>query len=45
MTIKASYYAPEGSLSVAGDDIDLNEAITISRNAAGLILVNGGAVA
>ncbi len=42
MAIKASFIPGAGLLSVFGDDLD--NAITISRNAAGLILINGGAV-
>ena len=42
MAIKASFTPGAGLLSVFGDDLD--NALTISRNAAGLILINGGAV-
>ena len=35
-------FSPAGTLSVTGDSLDNN--ITVSRNAAGKILVNGGAV-
>ncbi|GEP57979.1 beta strand repeat-containing protein [Reyranella soli] len=42
MAIKASFIPGAGLLSVFGDDLD--NAVTISRNAAGLILINGGAV-
>jgi Ca2+-binding RTX toxin-like protein len=42
MAIKASFTSGAGLLSVFGDDLD--NAVTISRNAAGLILINGGAV-
>ncbi len=42
MAIKASFSSGAGLLSVFGEDLD--NAVTISRNAAGLILINGGAV-
>src|SRR5262249_25138727 len=42
MAITASFSAGSGQLTVLGDSLD--NQITISRNAAGLILVNGGAV-
>ncbi|HZX86290.1 MAG TPA: calcium-binding protein [Reyranella sp.] len=42
MAIKASFIPGAGQLSVFSDDLD--NAVTISRNAAGLILINGGAV-
>src|SRR5690348_5925888 len=41
--VTAAFAAASGVLSVVGDDLD--NSITISRNAAGRILVNGGAVA
>ena len=41
--VTASFLAGSGTLSVFGDNLD--NTITISRNAAGQILVNGGAVA
>jgi Ca2+-binding RTX toxin-like protein len=41
--VTASFSAVSGTLSVFGDNLDNN--ITISRNAAGTIQVNGGAVA
>jgi Ca2+-binding RTX toxin-like protein len=40
--VTASFTSSSGTLTVFGDS--LNNSITISRNAAGLILVNGGAV-
>jgi Ca2+-binding RTX toxin-like protein len=43
MAIKASFSPAAGTLSVFGDDH--KNAITVSRNAAGALLVNGGAVA
>ena len=43
MAVVASFSAATGTLSVFGDTLDNN--IVISRNAAGNILVNGGAVA
>ncbi|MGD9879434.1 MAG: beta strand repeat-containing protein [Reyranella sp.] len=43
MAIKASFTPGAGLLSVFGDELE--NSITISRNAAGLLLVNGGAVA
>ena len=43
MAVTASFSAATGTLSVFGDNLDNN--IVISRNAAGTILVNGGAVA
>jgi Ca2+-binding RTX toxin-like protein len=43
LAVTASFLAQAGILSVFGDS--LNNTITISRNAAGNILVNGGAVA
>src|SRR5215475_9859084 len=43
MTVTASRSPIDGSLSVLGDALDNN--ITVSRDAAGAILVNGGAVA
>ncbi len=42
MAIKATFIPGTGLLSVLGDSLD--DAITISRNAAGSLLVNGGAV-
>ena len=42
MAIKASFSPGAGLLSVFGDSID--DTITIGRNAAGTILINGGAV-
>lgn len=42
MAIKASFTVSAGLLSVFGDELD--NTVAISRNAAGLILVNGGAV-
>ena len=42
MAITASFTPGAGLLSVFGDDLE--NAVTISRNAAGLILINGGAV-
>jgi Ca2+-binding RTX toxin-like protein len=42
MAITASFTLGAGLLSVFGDE--LNNSLTVSRNAAGLILVNGGAV-
>jgi Ca2+-binding RTX toxin-like protein len=41
--VTASFLPASGTLTVFGDNLDNN--ITISRNAAGNILVNGGAVA
>ena len=41
--VTAAFAAASGVLSVVGDDLDNN--IAISRNAAGRILINGGAVA
>ncbi|HEX6987266.1 MAG TPA: calcium-binding protein [Planctomycetaceae bacterium] len=41
--VVASFSAASGTLSVFGDSLDNN--ITVSRNAAGQLLVNGGAVA
>lgn len=43
LAVTASFTPANGTLSVNGDSLDNN--ITISRNAAGSILVNGGAVA
>ena len=43
MAVTASFNAPAGLLTEFGDDLD--NTITTSRNAAGNILVNGGAVA
>jgi Ca2+-binding RTX toxin-like protein len=43
MAITARFIPGAGLLSVFGDDLD--NALAISRNAAGLILINGGAVA
>ena len=43
MAIVASFLPASGVLTVLGDA--LNNPITLSRNAAGTILVNGGAVA
>ena len=43
LAVTASFSAAAGTLSVFGDSLD--NTITISRNAAGGILVNGGAVA
>src|SRR4051812_9628293 len=43
LAVTASFATSSGVLSVIGDS--LNNTITISRNAAGTILVNGGAVA
>ena len=42
MAIKASFSPSAGLLSVFGDSLD--DTITVSRDAAGQILVNGGAV-
>ena len=42
MAIKATFTPGAGLLSVFSDDLD--NAVTISLNAAGLILINGGAV-
>jgi hypothetical protein len=42
MAVTANFSASTGVLSVFGDN--LGNAVTISRNAAGIILVNGGAV-
>ena len=42
MAITATFNAGTGQLTVLGDDLD--NTITISRNAAGTILINGGAV-
>ena len=42
MAITATFTPGAGLLSVFGDDLD--NTVTISRNAAGKILVNGGAV-
>jgi hypothetical protein len=42
MAIKASFSAGAGSLSVFGDNLD--NIIVASRDAAGKILINGGAV-
>src|SRR5688572_14616312 len=41
--VTASFLAQSGVLTVFGDNLD--NTITLSRNAAGQILVNGGAVA
>src|SRR5687767_3753241 len=41
--VTASFLPSSGQLSVFGDNLDNN--ITIQRNAAGALLVNGGAVA
>src|SRR5262245_23787492 len=41
--VTATFSAATGVLTVAGDDLD--NTIAVSRNAAGTILVNGGAVA
>jgi hypothetical protein len=43
MAVTASFNAPAGLLTEFGDALD--NTITTSRNAAGNILVNGGAVA
>ena len=43
MAVTATFTPPSGVLSVFGDS--LNNTITTSRNAAGNLLVNGGAVA
>src|SRR5436853_3721260 len=43
VTISARFLKPAGQLEVFGDQ--LNDGITVQRNAAGTILVNGGAVA
>src|SRR5688572_13844529 len=43
MAVIATFQAQTGTLTVFGDNLDNN--ITLSRNAAGNILVNGGAVA
>jgi Ca2+-binding RTX toxin-like protein len=43
LAVTATYTPASGLLSVFGDNLD--NAITVSRNAAGNILVNGGAVA
>jgi hypothetical protein len=42
MSIKASFSPSTRLLSVVGDD--LNDSITVSRDAAGRILINGGVV-
>jgi Ca2+-binding RTX toxin-like protein len=42
MSIKASFSRTAGLLSVTGDDAD--DTITVSRDAAGQILINGGTV-
>src|SRR5204863_9467817 len=42
MSIKASFSRTAGLLSVTGDNVD--DAITVNRDAAGNILINGGAV-
>ena len=42
MAITASFTPGAGLLSVFGDNLE--NAVTISRNVAGLIFVNGGAV-
>ena len=42
MAIKASFFPTAGLLSVFGDNLD--DTIVMSRDAAGQILVNGGAV-
>ena len=42
MSIKASFSPSTRLLSVVGDD--LNDSITVSRDAAGQILINGGTV-
>ena len=42
MAVTATFNASTGLLSVIADS--LNNAVTVSRNAAGTILVNGGAV-
>ena len=42
MAIKASFSPSTGLLSVFGDSAD--DTITVSRNAAGQILINGGAI-
>jgi hypothetical protein len=42
MAITASFNAAAGVLSIFGDNPD--NTVTVSRNAAGQILVNGGAV-
>src|SRR4051812_14207236 len=43
MAVTATYLGPQQALSIFGDATD--NAITVSRDAAGRILVNGGAVA
>jgi hypothetical protein len=43
MAITASFLPASGQLSVFGDSLD--NTVTASRNAAGAVLVNGGAVA
>ena len=43
MAVTASFIASAGTLSTFGDNLD--NTITLNRNAAGTILVNGGAVA
>jgi len=43
MAVTSSFSPPAGLLSTLGDALDNN--VTISRNAAGKLLVNGGAVA
>jgi len=43
MAITATFDAPSGGLSISGDTND--NSIVTSRNAAGNILVNGGAIA
>ena len=43
MAVTASFIASAGTLSTFGDNLD--NSVTLNRNAAGTILVNGGAVA
>src|SRR3954451_8304330 len=43
LAVTAAFVPATGVLSVVGDELDNN--ITISRNAGGRILVNGGAIA
>src|SRR5262245_8364110 len=43
LAVTASFLPNSGTLTVFGDNLD--NTITVSRNAAGVLLVNGGAVA
>src|SRR5690349_9579274 len=45
MAITAQFIPSDNTLFIAGDTINSSEAISISLNATGLFLVNGGAVA